>query len=88
MNNIDVEIVKSKRKTKTNLNHNIDLLKKFETIIETINNIIESLHNELDSDNKEYNSEQLSNLFKILRLFAKDIDNIEKMAEYVLYTFL
>jgi len=56
-------------------------------MIESINSILESLHNEFNLDNRDVNSEQLSNFFKILRMFAKDNENIEKMAEYVIKLF-
>ena len=71
------------RRSRLSLLENKELLSKFEAIMNSINNIIESLHNEFDFDNKEDNSEQISNFLKILRVLAKEQDNIIKMAEYV-----
>ncbi len=69
-----------KRKSKINIYENANLLNKFESIINWITTILESEH---DSDSRESNSEQLSDFFKILRMFVKDLDNIEIMAEHV-----
>ncbi len=83
-NNINEDIWLTKRRRRTSIAQNKDLLAKFENIMNSMSNLIYSMQDNFDYENQESNSQQLSDFFKIMRIFAKDEDNIVKMAEYVI----
>jgi hypothetical protein len=70
-----------KRKSAINLKDNPNISAQFENIVNNIKIITELIENDEDTSPKELESEQLSHLIKMLCIFAKEFDNIQRICE-------
>jgi hypothetical protein len=77
----DVEIDDSRRKRMINLKDNPNVVSHFENIVNNIKIITELTENDEDNAPKEQESEQLSDLIKMMCIFAKEVDNIQQICD-------